>query len=136
TILQTGQHWPQSEIIRTLNPVLRGWGNYYRNVVSKAVFLGLDNRIWGLTWNWARRRHPQKNHEWIWKRYFPRQGSRRWIFNDGCHTLVSLGYIPIRRHVLVRSGTNPYDPQDADYFRQRRAANRAYPSHDGLANVR
>ena len=136
TILQAGQQWPQSEVIRTLNPVLRGWGNYYRSVVSKAVLLGLDDRIWRLTWNWARRRHPQKNHQWIWERYFPRQGSRRWIFNDGCHTLVSLGYIPIRRHVLVRSGTNPYDPQDADYFQQRRAANRAYPSHQGLAYVR
>jgi hypothetical protein len=60
TILQKGQHWPQSEIIRTLNPVLRGWGNYYRHVASKAVFLGLDQRIWRMTWNWARRRHPQK----------------------------------------------------------------------------
>jgi RNA-directed DNA polymerase len=135
-ILQQGQHWPQSEIIRTLNPVLRGWGNYFRHVAIKAVFLGLDQRIWRMTWNWARRRHPRKTQRWIRERYFPRHGARTWVFNDGCHTLVSLGYIPIRRHVLVRSGTNPYDPQDADYFQQRRAANRAYPSHPGLAFVR
>jgi len=135
-ILQKGQHWPQSEIIRTLNPVIRGWGNYFRRVASKVVFQGLDQRIWRMTWNWARRRHPQKSRRWIRERYFPHQGARKWAFNDGCHTLVSLGYLPIRRHVLVRSGTNPYDPQDADYFQQRRAANRAYPSHPGLAFVR
>jgi RNA-directed DNA polymerase len=56
-----------------------------------------------------------------------------WVFSDDRHPLASLARIPIRRHVHVRSGTNPYDPQDADYFQQRRAANRAYPSHQGLA---
>jgi hypothetical protein len=48
--------------------------------------------------------------------------------DDGCHTRVSLAYIPSGRHVHVRTGTNPYDPMDADYFAQRRAANRAFPS--------
>jgi len=126
-ILNKGQHWPQSEIIRTLNPIIRGWGNYFRHVVSKVVFHKLDQRIWRMTWNWARRRHPQKSPGWIKERYFPHLGTRQWVFSDGRHTLVSLAYIPIRRHVHVRSGTNPYDPQDADYFEQRRAANRAYP---------
>jgi RNA-directed DNA polymerase len=133
-ILQKGQHWPQAEVIRTLNPVIRGWGNYFRHVVSKAVFQKLDYRIWRMTWNWARRRHPQKSPQWIRERYFPHQGTRTWVFSDGCHTLVALAYIPIRRHVHVRSGTNPYDPQDADYFQQRRAANRAHPSATGWSS--
>jgi len=132
-ILQTGQQWPQSEIIGMLNPVLRGWGNYFRHVVSQVVFQKLDHWIWRMTWNWARRRHPQKNQRWIKERYFHQQAARTWVFSDDRHTLVSLARIPIRRHVHVRSGTNPYDPQDADYFQQRRAANRAYPSHQGLA---
>ena len=132
-ILQKGQQWPQSEIIRMLNPIIRGWGNYFRHVVSQVVFHKLDQRIWRMTWNWARRRHPQKNPRWIKERYYHHQGARTWAFTDGCHTLVSLGYIPIRRHVHVRSGTNPYDPQDADYFKQRRADHRAYPRSIGLA---
>ena len=132
-ILQTGRHWPQSEIIRMLNPVLRGWGNYFRHVVSQVVFQKLDHWIWRMTWNWARRRHPQKNQRWIKERYFHQQAARMWVFSDDRHPLVSLARIPIRRHVHVRSGTNPYDPQDADYFQQRRAANRAFPSHQGLA---
>ena len=135
-ILQRGRHWPQSEIISMLNPVLRGWGNYFRHVVSQVVFQKLDHWIWRLTWNWARRRHPQKNHRWIKERYFHQQAARKWVFRDDRHTLVSLARIPIRRHVHVRSGTNPYDPQDADYFQQRRAANRAFPSQQGLAIVR
>ncbi|WP_051079897.1 group II intron reverse transcriptase/maturase [Thioalkalivibrio thiocyanodenitrificans] len=135
-ILQKGRHWPQSEIIGMLNPVLRGWGNYFRHVVSQVVFQKLDHWIWRMTWNWARRRHPQKNQRWIKERYFHQQAARKWVYGDDRHTLVSLARIPIRRHVHVRSGTNPYDPQDADYFQQRRAANRAYPSHQGLASVR
>jgi len=109
-VLQQGQHTSQTELTRTLGPILRGWGNYYRHVVSKVVFQKLDHDIWCLTWNWARRRHPQKSQRWVKDRYFPRQGARKWTFSDCCHTLVSLGYIPIRRHVLVRSGANPYDP--------------------------
>jgi RNA-directed DNA polymerase len=135
-ILQKGRHWPQSEIINMLNPVLRGWGNYFRHVVSQVVFQKLDHWIWRITWNWARRRHPQKNQRWIKDRYFHQQAARKWVFSDDLHTLVSLARIPIRRHVHVRSGTNPYDPQDADYFQQRRASNRAYPSHQRLAFVR
>ena len=125
-VLQQGQHTPQTELIRILNPILRGWGNYYRHVVSKVVFQKLDHSIWRMTWNWARRRHPQKSRRWVKNRYFPHQGTRTWVFSDGCHTLVSLACIPIRRHVHVRAGTNPYDPKDADYFQQRRAANRAF----------
>jgi RNA-directed DNA polymerase len=127
-VLQQGQHTSQTDLIRILNPILRGWGNYYRHVVSKVVFQKLDDKIWRLTRNWAHRRHPQKSRRWVKDRYFLRQGTRHGVFSDGCHTLVSLAYIPIRRHVHVRTGTNPYDPMDADYFAQRRAANRAFPS--------
>nr|WP_274600873.1 group II intron maturase-specific domain-containing protein [Ectothiorhodospira shaposhnikovii] len=115
-VLHKGQHAYQAEMIRTLNPILRGWGNYFRHVVSKVIFQELDQAIWRLTWNWARRRHPQKSRRWVKERYFPRQGNRKWTFSDGQHTLVSLAYIPIRRHVLVRSRANPYNPKHSEYW--------------------
>ena len=41
-ILKAGASLPQDVLIRRLNPVIRGWGNYYRHVVSKEVLDGID----------------------------------------------------------------------------------------------
>jgi len=39
----------QSEVIGRLNPIIRGWSNYYRTVVSKQLFTKVDNLLyWGL----------------------------------------------------------------------------------------
>jgi RNA-directed DNA polymerase len=58
-IFKTGGSLPQDALIRRLNPIIRGWGGYYRHVVSKQVFSDIDHAIWRMTWNWAKRRHPQ-----------------------------------------------------------------------------
>ncbi len=34
---------PPAGIIKHLNPIIRGWANYYRTVVSKRVFQKLDH---------------------------------------------------------------------------------------------
>ena len=52
-------------IIKYLNPLLRGWGNYYRHGVSKRVFNYVDDQIWKALWRWCRRRHPNKGRKWI-----------------------------------------------------------------------
>ena len=44
-ILKTGKSLSQGVLIQRLNPVIRGWGNYYRHVVSKEVFSDIDHAI-------------------------------------------------------------------------------------------
>ena len=51
----------QAGLIQQLNPKIRGWANYHRGVVSKAIFNKIGNTIWQLSLKWARRRHPKKN---------------------------------------------------------------------------
>src|SRR5215467_7212956 len=48
----------QGEVIRQLNPVIRGWAHYYRTWVSKAVYARLDALTWAKHRSWAHRRHP------------------------------------------------------------------------------
>ncbi|NET17549.1 MAG: hypothetical protein F6K08_34375 [Okeania sp. SIO1H6] len=36
----------QGEIIKTLNPLLRGFANYYRGVVSSETFSYIAHRVW------------------------------------------------------------------------------------------
>jgi RNA-directed DNA polymerase len=126
-ILTTGGSLSQEVLIRRLNPVIRGWGNYYRHVVSKEVFSDIDHAIWRMTWNWATRRHPQKGHKWVKDRYYAHRDGRDWVFTDGSVRLFRMASIPIRRHVKIRGDANPYDPQHAGYFAERHARHGAVP---------
>jgi RNA-directed DNA polymerase len=51
----------QEKVIQKLNPILRGFANYYKGVVSKQTFAYVKSRTWEYLWRWAKRRHPNKN---------------------------------------------------------------------------
>jgi RNA-directed DNA polymerase len=125
TIIKTNPTISAGELIAWLNPVIRGWANYHRHVVSKKVFSRVDHFIHQALWQWARRRHRDKGAHWIRAKYF----APDWTFRgtkqgrDGRHktiTLVKAARIPIRRHVKVRAAANPYHPQWEHYFEKRR----------------
>lgn len=120
-IIKSNKTVKTADLINMLNPVIRGWGYFYRHVVSKHVFGVLDHRIWEATWWWAKRRHPKKAKGWIKGKYYQREGSRDWIFrekNDPI-SLFLLSRIPIRRHVKIKADSNPYDPVWKEYFDRR-----------------
>jgi len=110
-------------LIRRLNPILRGWANYYRHVVSKKVFAWVDFQVWKCVWNWAKRRHSCKGKRWIRKRYFVSKGNRKWLFSDTKSDkegyLFSVARMKIVRHVKIRQNANPFDPQWWGYIEER-----------------
>jgi RNA-directed DNA polymerase len=119
-----------ADLIRELNPKIRGWANYHRHVVSKRIFGRVDHEIVFSLWRWARRRQPNKARRWIKGKYFERHRARDWSFvgetydEQGQLTKVRLllaSRIPIQRHVKVRSDANPYDPVYETYFEKREA---------------
>ena len=57
-------------LIRQLNPIIRGWANYYRHVVSKSAFSLVDNHIFKAIYRWIKRKHQKKNAKWLKRRYF------------------------------------------------------------------
>ena len=61
---------PASAVPHTLNPIVRGWAAYYHSAVSSEAFHATDRHMWGLTYKWAKRRHPNKSKHWIVNRYF------------------------------------------------------------------
>lgn len=112
----------QEDLINKLNPIIRGWVNYYRHDVSKETFSKVDHEIWKSLWRWAEYRHPRKKGAgWIKDRYFVRQGTRDWVFSclEGKCTLVRAGAVPIKRHVIIKSDANPFDPEWDEYFERR-----------------
>jgi len=45
-LIQTALGLTQEALLRQLNPLLRGWANYYRNGAAKATFGKLDYYVW------------------------------------------------------------------------------------------
>jgi len=101
---------PQWQIIKELNPVIRGWTNYYRTVVSSKVFNGCDNVLWHQLRQWTRRRHPNKGSQWIRKKYWKTEENCQWMFAtpEGAKLRWHRN-THIRRHVKVRGEASPYD---------------------------
>ena len=50
-----------SQVISELNPLIRGWTNYYRHGASKKTFHSVDHHVQAKLWRWAKRRHPTKS---------------------------------------------------------------------------
>ena len=128
-IVKTGATSKQANLIRQLNPVLRGWANYHRTAVAKQTFARVDHQLFAALWRWAKRRHPNKRKKWVAKRYWSPRGSRSWVFVDrssdlGSETgevkLFHMPDVPIRRHAKVRADYNPFDPDHDAYGDKRR----------------
>ncbi len=54
---QVGLNQPLDDLLRRLNPMLRGWCGYFRSGVSSRVFSWLSHYTWHRVWRWLRRKH-------------------------------------------------------------------------------
>jgi len=106
-------------LIRRLNPVIRGWSNYYRHVVSKSEFKRLNGLIWRKSWQWAMRMHPHKNKRWLKLKYYRKIDGRDWVFSGERERIFQIGQVPIVRHVKIVNKVNPFDPAFEEYFENR-----------------
>lgn len=119
-------------VIRTLNPIIRGWAAYYRAAVSSRAYRTLDHHVWLLTLRWARLAHPNKTKRWVIDRYFGTfHPDRRdkWVFGDrdtGAY-LHKFAWTRIVRHIPVPGSASPDDPGLAEYWAERRRKNRNLP---------
>ncbi len=116
------------ELIRILNPIIRGWANYHRHIVAKVAFNSVDSIIFECLWQWSKRRHPNKNRSWIVKKYFTSVGGDNWVFSgiikgrDGQPKnvrLMNAASVSIKRHIKIKVEANPYDPTWETYFERR-----------------
>lgn len=122
-------------LLRLLNPKIRGWANHFRYSCAKKTFSFIDHQIYKALWRWACRRHPGKSTSWVKKKYFRSQGLRNWIFfakvkkGNDASTYVDLfaaSSVTIKRHVKIRAEATPYDPRFREYLKER-----GYKSSEG-----
>ena len=127
-VIKANKTAKQANLVRLLNPILRGWANYHSHVVAKETFARNDDKVWSMLWQWATRRHPKKGGRWVKEKYFQTRGVRHWVFaatekrEDGTQREVILlneSDTPIQRHVKIKSDANPHDPKWEQYFETR-----------------
>jgi RNA-directed DNA polymerase len=112
------------DVVQKLNPVITGWGMYYRHVVSKVIFSKLDNDIWRKLYRWTKGRHSDIPTARMVVKSFSRNGVRKWDFSDKAGKLVSrLSTIPIKRFIKINNDHRVYDVKSREYWELREYQN-------------
>src|SRR5262249_49502513 len=104
-LVETLQSASQKALIMALNPIIRGWCNYYRTACSKKTFSKVDHWLHQRLRSWANRRHGDKGLHWIVRKYWQMPG---WTFGpEQGPTLRRHSMTKIRRHVKVEGARSP-----------------------------
>jgi len=122
-----GQGTRVRSVLTKLNPVIRGWANYFRTAVASETFHHLDNWMYFKAEGYARQMHPNTSKAWRHQRYWGRLHLDRgdsWVFGDkqSGGYLLKFRWFPIERHTLVKGTASPDDPRLRDYWAKRQAA--------------
>lgn len=109
-------------VVGRLNPILKGWGYYFRHSVASKVFSDIDHKMFQREKRWTKRSHNTKSWKWRVGRYFGRRQPGRmdkWVFGGTKGHLIKLQWIPIKRHVMVKYDASPDDPTLRAYWEER-----------------
>jgi RNA-directed DNA polymerase len=112
-------------LIRNLIPIITGWSNYYRHVVSKQIFSAIDTHIWTLTKQWIKKRHPLQGTDFWTQRYFTRARGNRWIFFDHKTNIIlpKMNWTRIKRFIKVKHDMRVNDVNARRYWEKREYLN-------------
>jgi RNA-directed DNA polymerase len=102
-------------IIGRLNPVLRGWGNYFRTGNANAKFNQLDTYVHFRLSRWMRRRQGRPMHGY----QAPRQQAE-WFWNQGLHRMLGTIRYPKSRTLPMKTPVKPYAGNPHVRFERRR----------------
>ena len=93
TLTRRANHRTLADLLRRLNPVLRGWCNYFRHGVSSRTFSYVDHYAFWRIFGWLRKRHVGLNKHTLVRRYLP-----GWRIRDGGIEMFRPQAIAIERY--------------------------------------
>jgi len=123
------------EMIKKLNPILKGWVYYHRHTSSSRKFSDLEHYVYTKLWRWCTRRHPNKSKKWIMKKYFEPTRARKWTFHCKGERIFLPTTVKIIRHRLIKGEANPYDDEWRGYFDERETAKLAHKHPKRLKRI-
>lgn len=90
---QVGTNQPLSVLLRRINPVLRGWANYFRHGVSKTTFCYLGHFTWRRVVGWLRCKYPKATWKQLRRRRLP-----SWRPTEGATSLFDPATVAVTRY--------------------------------------
>ncbi len=93
-ITKQGTNHALGDLLRQLNPVLRGWTAYFQHAVAKATFGHLRHYTWSRVIRWLRQKHRKTG----WKALRRRYGPTGWWPRDGEMTLFDPASVTVTRY--------------------------------------
>ena len=93
SLTRRNKHRTLAALLRKLNPVLRGWCNYFRHGVSARTFSYLDHYAWWKVVWWLRKRHHGLNWSTLSRRLLP-----GWEIRDGNVKMFRPNQVAIERY--------------------------------------
>ena len=136
SIFRKHKYSPQARLIQELNPVVRGWCNYYSfsDATTSGEFYRQDHLVFQKIRAWGKHRCRSKAR--AYREYFRRIGSRKWVFaTKGAdpYKLLSHGEFECSstQYVKVRGDKSPYDG-DLFYWSARMGRNPEMPSSKAI----
>lgn len=108
----------QTALIQRINPIIRGWANYYVFSDNMRAFNKVDKVMIYRLLKWGYNKHPTKKKGWVKNRYFHKIGNKTWNFctvaKDDKHPLIAIAHSKTgrKKYVKVKGDKSPYDGDD------------------------
>ncbi|WP_212828948.1 group II intron reverse transcriptase/maturase [Polymorphospora rubra] len=93
TLTRRAKHRTLADLLRRVNPVLRGWCNYFRHGVSSRTFGYVDHYAFWRIVGWLRKRHAGLNMHTLVRRFLP-----QWQIRDERLELFRPATVSIERY--------------------------------------
>jgi group II intron reverse transcriptase/maturase len=114
----TDRRWAGEDVravIARLNPVLRGWGSYFRTGNASACFNSLDTHLWQRLCALMRKRYGRKLRAGQAKAWTP-----NWFWDHGLHRFLGTVRYPKLCKLPVKTPVKPYAGNPHVRFERRR----------------
>ncbi len=127
-VIDAHHNAPQAALISRLNPVIRGWCNYYSTQVSKQAYSKCANLTYQKLLAWAKRKCIRSNAHDTVKNYWRTIGTDNWSFaTKSGLKLIKHPETPIVRYIKVQGARSPFDG-DTVYWGQRMSNHPVLPT--------
>lgn len=65
-------HKSADQLFRQLNPMVRGWAQYFRHSAASHTYATIGSYLWWRVWRWLLRKHPRTGKRALWARHHVR----------------------------------------------------------------
>jgi RNA-directed DNA polymerase len=110
THIRARKSFSQEELIMAINPITKGWSNYYKTSCAATIFSKCDHYLFLQLMQWAKHKHPTRGRRWIRRKYWHQVDNRNWVFiTQEKKELRTHRKSPIQRYTKVKGDASPYD---------------------------